>query len=226
MPPLPSPKILRGYFGAGRRFGAPAGPAGARPLGTAGDLGALPSSVRNPLRSPSAIQNERPTRRPLRSDSCAFLLIAYPVRRLQVRPICGCSFGGGVRKLPPLRHRPDLVNDEAQRMPGIARLVVVDRTTPPAADPARRPHGLEPGPVLSAQVPVLVPRIRRHASPPPPVNFRRYQNTPKNRAQSVPFLHPRKLHRRARRYPATHSRKSAFHRLAVSSLTPISTPAP
>lgn len=112
------------------------------------------------------------------------------MRRLQVAPILGRSAGRSIAKLPPLRHRFDLINDKGQRMRGIGRLIVMDRPQPAVADAALSAHGLQPGAVLATQGPVGIPGIA---------------------GQSFLHRHPRWLFSRAT--PPAHRRKRKRKRM-------------
>ena len=100
----------------------------------------------------------------------AFCGVAHIVCRLKIAPILRGRLAAVVTVKPILANRPDLIDNKAQRMLRVRRLIVADRAEPATADPAGCPHGLKSRPVLPAQIAVGRPRIiaLAHASAPPP----------------------------------------------------------
>ena len=87
------------------------------------------------------------------------LRVAPVVGRLQIRPVLRRGAGGRISELPPFGNRLDFVHNEAQRVLGVGRLVVMDRPEPPVADAALAAHSAQPGSVGAPQRPVGIPWV-------------------------------------------------------------------
>ena len=88
--------------------------------------------------------------------------VAAAMSSLKIVPVLRRCLLGRIAELPPPADRAYLVNHEGQRIPGVRRLVVVDRSQPAAADTAGRSHGFESGPMFAAQIAVLISWIACH----------------------------------------------------------------
>ena len=81
------------------------------------------------------------------------------MRSLQIVPIFSRSSWGSVPELAPAGNGAYLIHHKAERVRRIGWFVVMDRAKASAADSARRAHGFQPGPVLSAQGSVGIPGV-------------------------------------------------------------------
>ena len=100
--------------------------------------------------------------------------ITNPVRSLQIIPVCRRGLRAVIAELAPAADRMDLVDHEAEGMPVVTWLVVVDRSKPAVANSARTSRGLDSGAVLPALVSVLVSWVihGKNKKPEPTITFK------------------------------------------------------
>ncbi len=91
-----------------------------------------------------------------------FCGVAAVMGSLEVAPVLRSRFRRFVSELSPSADGPDLVDHEAQRMLGVAGLIVADRPQASATDPARCSHGPEGVPILPPEVSICVSRVAAH----------------------------------------------------------------
>ena len=93
---------------------------------------------------------------------CAFPAVADVMSSLKITKIFYSSFRRIIAEFAPPGDRPDLVDDERQRMLGIRGLVIMNRAESSATDATGALHRFEPGPVFSAQVSVAPTYVSSH----------------------------------------------------------------